>query len=64
MPRRNVVYDRLGELVGSLGRLGSLQRLYWRDREADEHFEGAVEDLKDVIAGQATILALAPLTGG
>jgi hypothetical protein len=35
-----------------------------RDREADEYFEGAVENLKDVITGHATILALAPLGGG
>jgi hypothetical protein len=33
------------------------------DREADEHFEGAVENLKDVITGQATVLSLGPLTG-
>jgi len=43
--------------------VGSLPRLYWRNREADEHFEGAVENLKEVITGQATILAFAPLTG-
>jgi hypothetical protein len=42
----------------------SSERLFWRDREADEHFEGAVENLKDVITGQASILAFGPLTGG
>jgi hypothetical protein len=36
---------------------------FWRDRETDEHFQGAVENLKDVITGQASILALGPLTG-
>ena len=36
----------------------------WRDRETDEHFEGAVENLKDVIAGQTTIFAIGPLAGG
>jgi hypothetical protein len=41
-----------------------LQRLYWRNREADEDFEGAVENLKEVITGQAMILAFASLTGG
>jgi hypothetical protein len=42
----------------------SLQRLYRLDREADEHFECTVENLKDVITGQATIFALGPLAGG
>jgi len=36
----------------------------WRDRETDDHSEGAVENLKDVIAGQTTIFALGPLAGG
>jgi hypothetical protein len=35
-----------------------------RYREADEYFKGAVENIKDVITGQATILALFPLRGG
>jgi hypothetical protein len=35
----------------------------WRNREADKHFEQSVENLKDVIAGQASILAFGPLTG-
>ena len=34
-----------------------------RNREADKHSEGAVENVKDVITGQATILALGPLAG-
>jgi hypothetical protein len=38
-----------------------IARLYWRNREADEHFERAVENLKDMITGQASILALDPL---
>lgn len=41
-----------------------MQRLYWRNRETDEHFESAVENLKEVITGQATVLALGPRTGG
>ena len=28
----------------------SSARPFWRDREANEHFQGAVENLKDVIA--------------
>ena len=52
----------LGSLWGVWG--GSSACLFWRDREADEHFEGAVEILKDVITGQASILAFGPLTGG
>jgi hypothetical protein len=56
---RCYVDDRLGELVVSL-----LVRLLWRDRKADEHFKGSVENLKDMIAGQATVLALAPINGG
>src|SRR5262249_44059312 len=42
----------------------SLEYFYWRNSETNEHFEGAVENLKDVIAAQATILALLALTGG
>jgi hypothetical protein len=42
----------------------SLERFYWRNRETDEHLKGAVENIKDVITGQATILALCPLRGG
>jgi len=38
-----------------------MERFYGRDREVDEYFEGAVENLKDVITGHATILALGPL---
>ena len=38
-----------------------IARLCWRNREADEHFEAAFENLKDMITGQATILALDPL---
>jgi hypothetical protein len=33
----------------------------WRNREAHKHFDGAIENVKDVITGQAMILALAPL---
>src|SRR6202008_2898749 len=43
---------------------GLLERFYWLNRETDEHLKGAVENVKDVIAGQATILALCPLSGG
>jgi hypothetical protein len=50
--RRCVLLDRV------------IARLYWRNREADEHFEGAVENLKDMITGQATVLALGAITGG
>jgi len=38
-----------------------LEHFYGRNREADEHLKGAVENIKDVITGQATILALCPL---
>jgi hypothetical protein len=41
-----------------------LERFYQGNRETDEHLEGAVENIKDVITGQATILALSPLKGG
>ena len=41
-----------------------MQDFYWRSCEADKHFELAVENLKEVITGQAMILALSPLTGG
>jgi hypothetical protein len=35
----------------------------WRNREADKHCDGAIENVKDVITGEATILALGPLAG-
>lgn len=41
-----------------------MERPYWWDREADEHLEGAVKYLKNMIAGQATVLAFPALAGG
>jgi hypothetical protein len=43
---------------------GSSHRLYWLNREPDEHSKGAVENLKEVITSQAMILALDPPAGG
>jgi hypothetical protein len=37
---------------------------YWRNREADENLKGAVENLKDMITGQATVLAISSIAGG
>jgi len=51
---------RRHDLFASRGRFGTL----WGNREADKHFEQSVENLKDVITGQASILAFGPLTGG
>jgi hypothetical protein len=48
------------DLFASRGRFGTL----WRNREADKDFEGAIENVKDVITGQASILAFGPFTGG
>jgi hypothetical protein len=39
-------------------------RFYWRARKTDEHLEGSIKALKDVIAGQATILAPFPFGDG
>jgi hypothetical protein len=50
---------RRHDLFASRGRFGTL----WRNCEADKHFDGAIENVKDVITGQATILALGPITG-
>ena len=36
----------------------------WRTGETDKDLECPIESLKDVITGQATILALCPLGGG
>jgi hypothetical protein len=41
---------RRHDLFASRGRFGTL----WRNREADKHFEQSVENLKDVITGQAS----------
>jgi hypothetical protein len=49
---------RFGELVRPLTRLGSFERLFGLDREAEGDFRRAVEDLKQMIAEQAAILAL------
>jgi hypothetical protein len=47
------------------GRWGaSLEHFYGRNREADEHLKGAVKNVKDMITGQAAILALVPLGTG
>lgn len=33
-------------------------------RQADQHFEGAIAKVKDVITADAAIFALGPLSGG
>ena len=50
---------RRHDLFASRGRFGTP----WGNREADKHFDGAIENVKDVITGQATILALWPPAG-
>jgi hypothetical protein len=47
---------RRHDLFASPGRFGTL----WLNREADKHFEQSVENLKDLITGQASILAFGP----
>ncbi len=58
--RRTAALSGFFVLFASRGRFGTL----WRNREADKHFEQSLENLKDVITGQTSILAFGPLTGG
>jgi hypothetical protein len=48
---------RRHNLFASRGRFGT----HWLNREEDKHFEQSVENLKDVITGQASILAFGNL---
>jgi len=51
------ISHRSGELLRPLTRLGSFKCLFGLDREPEGNFRRAVEDLKEMIAEQAAILA-------
>ena len=51
------------KLVRTLTRLGSFECLFGLDREAERNFRRPVENLKEMIAEQATELALGPGSG-
>ena len=53
----------VGELVRTLTRLGSFECLFGLDREAERNFRRPVENLKEMIAEQATELALGAANG-
>jgi hypothetical protein len=62
-PPPRYIDNGLGELVRSLTRLGSLERLFGLDREAEGNFRRTVENLQDMIAEQAPVLALGAAYG-
>jgi hypothetical protein len=62
-PSPGYIDNGLGELVRSLTRLGSLERLFGLDREAEGNLRRTVENLQDMIAEQAPVLALGAAYG-
>lgn len=62
-PSPGYIDNGSGELVRSLTRLGSLERLFGLDREAEGNLRRTVENLQDMIAEQAPVLALGAAYG-